>query len=271
MGMILRVVCLSFLAMSTVAAEKVSADYWAFWDKSDEYNISTIDHRTFDDFLNRYVVVNHPSGINRFRYGDITKADKKQLKKYIKSLASIDPREYRKAEQKAYWLNLYNALTIRQVLDEYPIASLDEKGFKHKKQLKVAGVKLSLNDIENRILRPVWQDHKVIFGLSCATVGCPNIQNQAFTSANTRKMLKRAGREFINHPRGLVFNKNEMKASRIFDWYQDDFGTNEKQLMKLFAYYAEDNKALYILGFQGEIRYAYDARVNSPDTVWPLD
>ena len=265
----LKKIILAATLLPVLAFAEVESEYWPVWNASDEYNLRTISHSDFDRVLGKYVVTNHPSGINRFRYGDVTRSDRKQLDGYIDDLADIDPRKYRREEQKAYWLNLYNALTIQAVLAEYPIAKINSDKFKNKHRVAVADIKLSLNDIENRILRPLWQDHKVIFGLSCATLGCPNIQSQAFTAANTRDLLKQAGKEFINHPRGLQFDKKNMQASRLFDWYSSDFAKgDDRKLMKLFAYYAEDNKALYILGYQGKIRYAYDERVNSPEQKW---
>jgi hypothetical protein len=256
------------LGFTSTAIAGLDSQSWSIWNKSDESNRTIIDHSAFDGFLKTYVVTNHPSGINRFRYSDVKRSDSKRLNSYIQQLASIDPREYRKREQKAYWLNLYNALTIQSLLKKYPSKSLDAR--KLNPRLKVAGVKLSKADIGDRILRPIWHDYKVIFGLSCASVGCPAIQARAFTAANMDRLLKQSAREFINHPRGLVVSRQEMRVSKIFDWYREDFGADEKRLLKLFAYYADDSKALYILGFNGDMKFDYDSRLNSPDTAWPL-
>ena len=241
---------------------------WSIWNQSDESNPSIIDHSLFDGFLKTYVVTNHPSGINRFRYADVSRADGKKLDTYIKQIISLDPRKYRKQVQKAYWLNLYNALTLQALLKKYPLKSVDSN--KLSQRVKVAGVKLETHDIGNRILRPIWNDYKVVFGMSCASMGCPAIQSQAFTASNTEDLLKASAREFINHPRGLVVNRQEMQASKIFDWYRDDFGADDSRLMKLFAHYADDSKALYILGFSSRIQYRLDDRLNSPETAWPL-
>ena len=253
---------------SSTAVAGSGSQAWSIWSKSDESNLAIIDHSTFDSFLNTYVVTNHPSGINRFRYADVSPRDRKRLNAYIAQMTSIDPRQYRKREQKAYWLNLYNALTIQSLLKKYPGNSLDTR--KLNPRIRVAGVKLRRADIGDRILRPIWHDYKVIFGLSCASVGCPAIQARAFTAANINKLLRQSAREFINHPRGLVVSRQQMRLSKIFDWYREDFGADNKQLMKLFAYYADDSKALYILGFSGDIEFSYDPRLNSPETVWPL-
>ena len=254
------------------ASNAIAKKDWAMWNSSDETNSVIIDHSAFDGFLKTYVVSNHPSGINRFRYADVSRRDAKALDKYIAKIAAIDPRDYRKREQKAYWLNLYNALTLQGLLKVYPVSSVERAKNSRKRRVTVAKKKLSVADIDERILRPIWQDYKMVFGLSCASVGCPAIHAQAFTGANTNKLLKQYAREFINHPRGLTVSKDELRVSRIFSWYRDEFGDGDgdRQLIRLFSHYAEDSKALYILGFSGDIEYAYDKRINAPETRWPL-
>jgi hypothetical protein len=256
------------LTFASTAVASRDSQSWPIWNKSDESNGASIDHSAFDGFLKNYVITNHPSGINRFRYGDVSRRDSKRLNAYIAQITALDPRQYRKREQKAYWLNLYNALTIQSLLKKHPQRSVDAR--KLNPRIKVAGVKMTKADIGDRILRPIWHDYKVIFGLSCASMGCPAIQAGAFTAANINTLLKQSAREFINHPRGLMVSRQEMRVSKIFDWYREDFGADDKRLMKLFAYYADDNKALYILGFNGDIEFSYDSRLNSPETVWPL-
>lgn len=266
---IFLMVLISLCCASNALAKKDS-QAWAMWHSSVENNSQIIDHSAFDSFLKTYVVSNHPSGINRFRYGDVSRRDTKLLNKYIAKMASIDPRDYRKLEQKAYWLNLYNALTLQGLLKVYPVTAVDRDKLSRKRRVSVAGKKLSVADIDKHILRPIWQDYKMVFGLSCAAVGCPAIHDQAFTGLNTNRLLKQYAREFINHPRGLTVSKDELRVSSIFSWYRDEFGGEDRQLIRLFTHYAEDNKALYILGFSGDIEYAYDKRINAPETRWPL-
>ena len=252
-----------------VVADRGSSP-WEIWNSSDETNPAIIDHSLFDGFLKTYVISNHASGINRFRYGDVSGADSKRLKHYMSYLTSIDPRHFRKAEQKAYWLNLYNALMLQGLLKRYPVSTVDRVKLGRQLHARVAGQVIRAADIEAHILRPLWCDYKVVFGLSCATLGCPAIHAQAFTAATTDTLLRQYAREFINHPRGLVVNKHELRVSKIFVWYREDFAQDERQLLRLFAHYADDNKALYILGFNGDITYAFDKRINAPETRWPL-
>ena len=101
--------------------------------------------------------------------------------------------DYNKKEQLAYWINLYNSLTIKVVLEHYPVKSIKEiklsgifKPGPWKKELVIIeGKKLSLDNIEHDILRPIWKDNRVHYAVNCASIGCPNLQNSAFTAKNS--------------------------------------------------------------------------------------
>ena len=247
------------------------AKYWKYWDVSNEKNFRTIDHGDWDSVLQQYVVTNHPSGINRFRYGDVSSGDRKRLRSYIDTMGAVDPRIYRKREQEAFWLNLYNALMVDLILNHYPIKSINDikgKGLSdgpwESHLVTVAKKKLSLNDIEHRILRPLWKDYKVLFGLACGSLDCPSLQDQSFTAQNLSKLLKKTGHEFVNHERGVSFKKGKLTASRIFDLYGEDAEKIRKDMLKLFAFYSEDRQALYLLGFSGDIKYRHDWTLNAP-------
>ena len=244
---------------------------WAEWNRSDEQNFATIDHGVWDRLLRRYVVEDHKSGINRFRYGEVIPADQAALDGYILELAKLDPRTYSRAEQFAYWINLYNALTVQLVLDHFPVADISRIRIDGgepwaAKLVTVAAIPLSLDDIEHRILVPVWKDHRVLFGLACGGLGCPDIQPRACTGPNSRELLTSAGRKFINSDRGMSIAgaRGPLRAARILATYERDFGRDRKDFLRLMAHYAEDRKALYLLGYKGDIQYRDDWTLNSP-------
>lgn len=262
------VLCLLFPPAAVTAAP--AADYWSFWDSSDERRTEVIDHSAWDKLLSRYVVTAGESGVNRFRYGDVSDDDRKVLDRYIDHLAGLDPRTYRKREQKAYWMNLYNALSVRAVLEHYgdnggaPETSPLAASALSKNRIKVAGKKLSLNDIEHRILRPIWQDHRIHFGRNCATLDCPNMDSRAYTGSTVQKQLKAAGYRFVNDSRGVHYADGQLRVSRLFQDYRGDFADSEKGLLRLVAHYADDRMALYLLGYDGHIQYKQDLRLNRP-------
>jgi hypothetical protein len=218
------------LAGALVAAPK--ADLWPRWQAHDPGSVAIVDHSAWDRFLNRYLVTDHPSGINRVEYGDVTAADKQMLGSYLDSLQQVRVSQLNRNEQKSYWINLYNAATLDIVLDHYPVSSITKinlssglfsKGPWEAKILKIEGEEVSLNDLEHRILRPIWKDPRVHYAVNCASIGCPNLQDRAYTSENTEVLLEKGAREHINHPRGVTFEGKKLVLSSIYDWFQEDF------------------------------------------------
>ena len=260
---ILLVVTLALTSWGSLAAQQ-SAE---FWSKSNEANNHVIDHGVWDTLLASYVVETSDSAVRQFRYRDMDPGAGKMLQGYLKSMAAIDPRGFSRQEQLAYWLNVYNALSVQQILPHVaantgtvslPATLWSEKA------IKIAGQKLSLNDIEHGILRPVWQDHRIHFGLNCASMDCPNMDSRAYTAATVRDQLKTAGTRFVNDDRGVRYAAGQLTVSRLFEDYREDFASDPKTLMKVFAHYARDMKALYLLGYQGEFHYFRDSRLNTP-------
>ena len=162
------------------------------------------------------------------------------MNNYIEQLAGIDPRAYRRIEQKAYWINLYNALTVKLIVDHYPVGSITTLGKTlgafgpwDDHLITLAGQTLSLNDIEHRILRPLWKDPRIHFAVNCASYGCPDLQDIAFTAENIETLLNKAATDYLSHPRGAHFDGDELVLSSIFDWYAEDFGANQQEVLNL--------------------------------------
>jgi len=254
---------------SLMAAPK--ADLWPRWESHDPSSSVVVDHSAWDRFLNRYLITAHPSGINRLRYGDVTAKDRQELGSYIDSLQGIPVSRLNRDEQMAYWINLYNAATVKVVLDHYPVSSITKidlssglfgRGPWDAKLLEVEGEEVSLNDIEHRILRPIWRDPRVHYAVNCASIGCPNLQNLAYTAANLEVLLEKGAREYINHPRGASFQGNKLVLSSIYDWFQEDFGGSEEGVLRHLRRYAAAELAGRLGGYSGRIGYAYDWSLN---------
>ena len=144
----------------------------------------SVDHGAWGMLLKAYVKPDS-SGLNRFDYQHVSSADREALRGYIKGLGKVAVSKLNRSEQYAYWINLYNALTIDVVLTHMPVNSIRDidispglfaSGPWDKKLIAVDGIEVSLNDIEHRILRPIWQDPRVHYGVNCASVGCPNLR-----------------------------------------------------------------------------------------------
>ena len=227
------------LAASAYGAPK--AHLWPRWQTHDPYSLIVVDHVDWDLILQRYVTTNHPSGINRFAYSSVNPKDRKILETYLQGLQAVDVSALNRKEQLAYWINLYNALTVNIILEHYPVKSIRDislskglfsKGPWDAKLLKIDGEELSLNDIEHRILRPIWQDNRIHYAVNCASLGCPNLQPMGYTSQNLEFLLEKAARDFINHPRGVSFGSNWLNVSSIYFWFQEDFGDSETKVVE---------------------------------------
>lgn len=251
------------------------AELWPRWRQHDAASTQKIDHRLWERWLKKYVVAPHPSGIHRVRYDAVAREDRIELKAYLKELQTVSISRYDQAEQKAYWINLYNALTVDLVLSRFPVASVRDinispglfaRGPWGAKLLTIEGEKLSLDDVEHRILRPVWKDNRLHYAVNCASVGCPNLQPVAFTSENTESLLERGAREFINHKRGISLKNGQLRVSSIYVWFQEDFGGSAEGLMEHWRKYADRALADALASYRGGLSHDYDWRLNNVES-----
>jgi hypothetical protein len=247
------------------------AELWPRWQAHAAGSAATIDHGAWDRFLAAYVVVGR-GGINRVAYRRVAALDRVALVDYIDRLAQTPISAFDRPAQRAFWINLYNALTVRVVLDHYPVNSIREidispglfaDGPWGRGLVVVEGEELSLDDIEHRILRPIWRDPRLHYVLSCAALGCPNLQPVAFTAANTEGLLDAAARAYINHPRGVRAEGRTLYLSKIYSWYPQDF--EGEGLLAHLRRYADPKLAEAVgrMSRRGEIDYDWglnDAR-----------
>jgi hypothetical protein len=249
------------------------AELWARWQKQDAASREKIDHGLWDRFV-RVNVTAHPSGINRVRYPQVSPDDQKALKAYLTALQALPIANYNRNEQRAYWINLYNALTVELIISRFPVASIRDinispgllaRGPWGAKLVTVEGEKLSLDDIEHRILRPIWKDNRIHYALNCASLGCPNLQPLAYTSDNTEALLEKGAREFVNHSRGVSLAGGKLKVSSIYVWFQEDFGGSAEGLMEHWQKYAAPPLAAGLEKYQGGLSHDYDWRLNGLD------
>ena len=113
------------LTTATIVFAAAGAKLTPAWDASDETSDVSIDHSVWQEILDSYLS-EHPSGINRFDYAALkaSAADSAKLAGYLEHLQTLDPRNYARAEQKPYWINFYNALTVQVVMGGYPVDTI---------------------------------------------------------------------------------------------------------------------------------------------------
>ena len=193
-----------------------------------------LEHADWSRLLRRYVSAGR-DGINRVDFAAWKQGGTAALEGYVASLEKADPTMLSRAGQLAYWINLYNARTVLIVLQRYPVGSIREinlpdpagkpaDGPWKAKVATVNGIALSLDDVENEIVRPIFKDARVHYAFNCLSIGCPNLLREAYTAARLERQLERAARDFINDQRGIAFKAGKVTASSIYEWFEGDFG-----------------------------------------------
>ncbi|MEM1130419.1 MAG: DUF547 domain-containing protein [Pseudomonadota bacterium] len=223
------------------------AEPWPFWEAHDPTSRRTIDHGAWAAFLDTNLR-RSTDGVHLVAYGDVSPQDIAELDRYLRDLVDTPVLQLNRNEQLAYWINLYNALTVRLVLREYPVRSIRDinlggggvaGGPWAAKLVTVEGNRISLNDIEHRIIRPIWRDPRIHYAVNCAAIGCPNLAASPWRGDGVNAALEAAGRAYVNNPRGVSFRRNGPHVSRIYDWFVEDFGGNEQAVLDHLLRFAE--------------------------------
>ena len=250
-----------------------AADAWERWATYEETSTMVIDHSEWQGLLDAYLVTGESGEPTRVDYAQWagTQADRDRLELYITSLEAGEVATLNRNEQFALWANLYNAATVRVILDNYPVTSIRKintsPGFFSvgpwgAKLVTVNGERLSLDDIEHRILRPTWKDPRIHYAVNCASVGCPSLPVKPFTGKTLEADLEEAARDYINSPRGAVVENGTLRVSKIYDWYAEDFGKSDANIIAHLKAYAEGD-LLASLETMDRIRgYDYDWSLN---------
>ena len=160
------------------------------------------------------------------------KTDESKLTAYLTYLAKTTPQKsWSDNKKKAFWINAYNAYTLKIILDHYPLKSIMKIKKKGKDAwsipfAKVGGKNYTLNHIEHEILRKDFNDPRIHVGVNCASVSCPQLGNFAFTEANIESELERLMKLFINDSSRNKITEKKIQISKIFDWFKGDFIKN---------------------------------------------
>ena len=206
----------------------------------------------------------------------INQADRAALNTYVGDLAAQRPSTYSRDRAFAYWANLYNAVTLQVILENYPIRSirdirsegtgLDPRallGPWRTKRVTVEGRRLSLDDIEHAIMRPTFRDPRVHYAVNCASIGCPNLMPRAWRAETLNADLDAAARAYINHARGVRVDANgAVQVSSIYRWFRADFGTTDANVLVHLRRYASPDLARRLNGATRIAGHSYDWALN---------
>ena len=247
------------------------ADLWPKWEAHDPTSTQTVDHAAWGKFLKTYVKPGS-DGVNRVAYGTVNEADKKSLHDYLASLRKVNVASLSRNEQLAYWINLYNALTVRVVVHFYPVDSIQDINLTSglfggggpwgKDLIRIDGEMISLNDIEHRILRPIWRDPRLHYAINHASVSCPNLAARPYIAAAINAMLNQAARAYINSPRGVQPSSDGLVLSKIYAWFSEDFGGRETMVLDHIARHASSDTEMTIMKSANIATYKYDWSLN---------
>ena len=188
---------------------------------------------TWDRLLRTYV-----DDQGRVAYGRWLQESLPELERWLTDMGRVDLQRLEKEQAIATLLNLYNALTIRQVLHQYPIPSIRPQvlgipnwvGFLRfftKTVYTLNGQSLSLNNLEHDMLRQQFLDPRIHFALVCASIGCPLLRAEAYAPGRLAKQLDEDCDRFINNPDKVRYDaaSQTLFCSKIFKWYKTDFLT----------------------------------------------
>lgn len=211
--------CLLIVAVFTYSCSTINID----GSKSN----SPIDNGLFTNLLQQHV-----SKDGFVNYKGFIK-DSNQLNNYLVQLSKNPPQKnWSNNDKIAFWINAYNAYTIKLIINHYPLKSIKDIGPANqvifintpwdKKFFSIGDREMNLNDIEHRILRKSFTEPRIHFALNCASYSCPKLRTEAYNGSNLNNQLKEQAIDFLNDTERNIVNENNPQLSSIFKWYGGD-------------------------------------------------
>lgn len=261
-----QIIAILLIFFSAAALSAQPTGLTQHWLPHNENSTATIDHSAFTAFLQNYVAV-RDNAPNLVRYAQVTPASHKALEAYIDNLAQIPLDDYNREQQLAYWLNLYNAALINLVLDYYPVDKVLDIGDAASGPWAVPvatidSIRLTLGDIRNKILRAIWQSPTVLYGMSWAAIGGPELRAIAYIGKGIYLQLRDSAKRFVNSPQGVTIKDNQLIVSDFFDWYRQAFGGNVITLISELREHAAPALSARLDVFDKIASYKFDWNLN---------
>ncbi len=214
-------------------------------------------HQIFDALLRKHV------RNERVDYLRLRADDWQQLQTYLQDLAHIDPSELSRDQRLAFYINLYNASMISAIIKDLGAGfstSENDYAIFAAPLVEVAGKKVSLNHIEHEIVRKEFAEPRIHIALVCGARSCPPLMARAYTAENLETSLERNMRRFVNDEFRNRLSATKLELSRIFEWYQADFG-GEDGLRRFLGRYSEIDPARAELGY---LDYSWELNMAVP-------
>ncbi len=221
--------------------------------------------------MHNYLSVPDADGLISINYKALaaSETDRAVLKGYIRYLENQNPDAMSPDAAVSYWANLYNAVTVDVIVDNYPVKSIKEiksgilsPGPWKLKLVTVNGKELSLDDIEHGIMRKQFPSPHVHYMVNCASIGCPNIKAGEWKAETLDADREMAARAFINSPRGVTVKGNRLTVSSIYSWFDEDFGGSKSTVLSHIREFADADLAAAIDNGATIKNYDYDWSLN---------
>ena len=191
-------------------------------------NEADFDWQGYSKLLSENIAVQEVQGIRShlLDYSNI-KQDQRLLAT-LAQLSRYDPSTLSGNSKKAFYINAYNILAIKMILDHQPEQSIKDIGnwfnpvWKREAGM-IDGKAVSLDYIEHQVLRPM-ADPRIHFAIVCASLSCPDLRTEAYSPAQLDDQLEDQAQQFLaNNTKGLTIEEGHLKLSKIFDWFEKDF------------------------------------------------
>ncbi|MDI1352993.1 MAG: DUF547 domain-containing protein [bacterium] len=265
-------VALLLLLSANLTHASLHKSLWPKWEVNNPLSKKVISHQKWQDFLTHHVITNEEN-INLLDYAHLSPQDLQDLKTYITEMSQLNIAHYNRREQLAYWLNFYNALTVQTIANYYPVANIQEISISPglfsvgpwgANLVTIKGTPLSLDDINNRIIRPIWNDPRTHYALNNATIGAPNLNNIAYEGNKIEVQLNHAAFTYINSLRGVQVIEGKLIISKLYDWYEEDFGGTKQDVIIHLAQFAREPLFSQLKHVNSIDSYIYNWHINSP-------
>jgi len=217
---------LNNIALSSLSTIKSITGNKVDLDKIDYSNTKPLDNTVWNALLKKHVRANGDVDYNGFL------RDRTTLEAYLNQLSKNPPNaSVSKNEQMAYWINAYNAFTVKLIIDNLPVKSIKDIAGNIPmidspwdiKFFTIGGEQFDLNTIEHEILRKNFNDPRIHFAINCASFSCPKLLNASYEANSLESQLEEQTRAFINNPKKNNISSTSLTISKLFDWFKSDF------------------------------------------------
>lgn len=223
---------------------------------------AAVDHTLWNTLLARYVDDN-----GRVAYRDLQVKDRATFELYLDALAQAQTENMNEVEEKAFWINAYNAVIVSGILQGYTA-----EGLLGRKRLfgwftgRVAGKDRTPDEIEHQILRKKFRDPRIHFTIVCASSSCPKLRREAYVPERLDAQLDDATQAFLNDPVRNQIDAHGVALSKIFDWFAEDFKTNAGSVVEFVRRFVSEEKKSRLNLKDSDLRYLdYNWTLNAQD------